>query len=163
MLHSLYFPIMANRVTIGAGAAIGLASVVAIVVLLGQRGVDRSALQDLPAPATAISPVPVQGPNHPYLFFPNSAHVKSGVKYRFQLLTSCGLGFPTGPDFDGSFWDSVDAGQNQFGNPPAGFLVPYDDGYMVLLSTNAAEFHSFHGSTASFTRRVGSKVATLCE
>ena len=69
---------------------------------------------------------------------------------------------PTGPDFDGSFWDSVDPTQrNKFTNPPPGFADP-DDGYMILAVPNTAEFHSSAGGVAMYTRRTKGLIAGDC-
>jgi hypothetical protein len=65
-------------------------------------------VQPLPAAVSAYAPEGLPGANHPFLFRPNSARIKVGTKYAISISTQCGLQSPTGPDFDGSFWDVAD-------------------------------------------------------
>ncbi len=83
------------------------------------------------------------------------------MSYRFRLTTQCGLSDPVGPDFDGSLWDPEMFGPLG-GGPPPGFTTPFDNGYMVLVSPNLAEYRSSAGVTVRFHRHTGSVVASLC-
>jgi hypothetical protein len=120
-------------------------------------------IEPLPATAGTLTRIPVLGPGHRFLYFPVSGHVTAGLKYRLVLLTHCGLDYPTGPDFDASFWDAVDATQrNKVANPPSGFAQPEDVGYMILVSPDNAEFHSSAGGVARYTRRTKALIAGAC-
>jgi hypothetical protein len=148
---------------LGVVAAVTLV-LVAAVLLIGNRSGPFGRIEPLPPAAGTVTRIPILGPGHRYLYFPVSGWVTAGVKYRYVLSTHCGLDYPTGPDFDGSFWDSVDPTQrNQLTNPPPGFAGPQDEGYMVLLSADTAEFHSSRGAPARYTRRNGALVAGLCD
>ncbi|HEV2012500.1 MAG TPA: hypothetical protein VGR77_01235 [Candidatus Dormibacteraeota bacterium] len=148
---------------LGVVAAVVLI-LVAGVLLMGNPSGPLGRIEPLPPATGTVTRIPILGPGHRFLFFPISGRVTAGVKYRYLLSTHCGLDYPTGPDFDGSFWDSVDPAQRHtVANPPPGFAGPEDDGYMVLRSANTAEFHGSRGSTARYTRRNGAIVAGLCD
>jgi len=120
-------------------------------------------IEPLPPTTGTLTRIPVLGPGHRFLFFPVSGRVTAGLKYRYVLLTHCGLDYPTGPDFDGSFWDAVDPAQrNKFTNAPPGFAQPEDVGYMILVSPDTAEFHSSAGGVETYTRRTKALIAGLC-
>jgi hypothetical protein len=115
----------------------------------------------LPTTANSHEPQPA-GSTGRFVFYPSSGHVTQGVAYQFRLYTHCGLNYPTGPDFDGSFWESVGAGDDGSANPPPGFGNPFDNGTMTLLSANLAEYRSSQGVVMRFTRQSGSRVASPC-
>jgi hypothetical protein len=148
---------------------IGVAAIVLVVVVAGALWLGNPAgplapIEPMPPPTGTVSQIPIIGSGQRYLFLPVSARVRSGVKYRYALPTHCGIDYPTGPDFDGSFWDSVDAAQRHVVvKPPAGFATPVDDGYILLVSAGEAEFHGSRGATARYTRRKGAFVAGLCQ
>ena len=152
-----------------AQAKAGVAGVAVVLIVIGSVLFVRNPsgpfgrIEPLPPNAATLTRIPVLGPGHRYLFFPISGRVTAGLKYRYVLLTHCGLDYPTGPDFDGSFWDSEDSTQrNKLTNPPAGFAAPEDVGYMILVSPNSAEFHSSAGGVARYTRRSKALIAGLC-
>jgi len=116
--------------------------------------------QSLPAATATVNRIPLVGPEHRFLFLPVSGRVVLGVKYRFALTTQCGLADPVGPDFDGSFWDPL---TQPLPVPPQGFKTPVDNGSMVLLSSEVAEFRSSAGTGVRFRRHSGSVIASLCE
>lgn len=148
---------------IGAGAAVILIAVIAGVLFIGNPSGPLGRIEPMPPATGTVTRIPILGPGHRYLFFPVSGRVSVGVKYRYSLPTHCGIDYPTGPDFDGSFWDAVDPAQrNKLTTPPPGFASPQDEGYMVLRSAKAAEFHSSRGATARYTRRNAALVAGLC-
>ncbi len=152
-----------RQVKTGAAAAAVLLLVVASVLFVRNPAGPFGKIEPLPAATGILTRIPVIGPGHRFLFFPVSGRVSAGLKYRFVLLTHCGLDYPTGPDFDGSFWDSVDATQrHKLTNPPAGFADPEDEGYMILVSADTAEFHSSTGAVAQYTRRTSAVIAGLC-
>jgi hypothetical protein len=145
-----------------AGVAIVLLVIASVLFVRNPAG-PFGRIEPLPATAGTLTRIPVLGPGHRFLFFPVSGRVTAGLKYRYVLLTHCGLDYPTGPDFDGSFWDSVDSTQrNKLTNPPADFAAPEDVGYMILVSANTAEFHSSAGGIAQYTRRSKALIAGLC-
>ena len=147
-----------------AAAAIVLVAVVAGALWLGNPAGPLAPIEPMPPATGTVSQIPIVGSGQLFLFLPVSARVRSGVKYRYALPTQCGIDYPTGPDFDGSFWDSVDAAQRHtVTNPPAGFATPVDVGYMLLVSEGGAEFHGSRGAVARYTRRKGAFVAGLCE
>ena len=115
----------------------------------------------LPAPASFRAPEPVPGPNHQFTFYPNSSRVAAGIKYVMTMSTHCGIGYPDGPDFDGSLWDPT---WTKFGfdSQPEGTKGPADSGYMVLVSGDTAQFHSSKGFTFTFTRHAGPRIAGDC-
>lgn len=115
----------------------------------------------LPAAASFRSPEPVSGLPHRHVYYPNSAPVEAGIKYGMTLPTHCGLGYPDGPDFDGSLWDPTWTNFG-FGNQPSGTSGPTDSGYIVLTSPNTAEFHSSQGFAFKFTRHAGARIAGEC-
>jgi hypothetical protein len=144
------------------GVAIVLLVIASVLFVRNPAG-PFGRIEPLPPTAGTLTRIPVLGPGHRFLFFPVSGRVTAGLKYRYVLLTHCGLDYPTGPDFDGSFWDSVDSTQrNKFTNPPAGFAAPEDVGYMILVSADMAEFHSSAGGVAPYTRRTKALIAGLC-
>jgi hypothetical protein len=152
-----------------AQAKAGVAGVAVVLMVIGSVLFVRNPagpfgrIEPLPANAATLTRIPVLGPGHRYLFFPVSGPVTAGLKYHYVLLTHCGIDYPTGPDFDGSFWDSEDSTQrDKLTNPPAGFAAPEDVGYMILVSPNSAEFHSSAGGVARYTRRSKALIAGLC-
>jgi hypothetical protein len=152
-----------THLKIGA-AVIALVTVVGGILWIGNPAGPFGRIEPLPPQTGTVSQVPIVGSGHRFLFLPVSARVRAGVKYRYALPTHCGIDYPTGPDFDGSFWDSVDAAQrHKFTNPPPGFAGPVDNGYILLVSAGVAEFHSSRGAVARYTRRNGAFVAGLCE
>ena len=152
-----------GQLKIGA-AAIVLVAVVAGALWLGNPAGPLAPIVPMPPPTGTVSQIPIIGSVQRFLFLPVSARVRSGVKYRYALPTRCGIDYPTGPDFDGSFWDSVDVAQrHKVVKPAAGFATPVDEGYMLLVSAGVAEFHGSHGAVARYTRRTGAFVAGLCE
>jgi hypothetical protein len=148
---------------IGAAAALILVAVTASVLFIGNPSGPLGRIEPMPPATGTVTRIPILGPGHQFLFFPGSGRVSVGVKYRYSLPTHCGIDYPTGPDFDGSFWDSVDPAQrHKLTNPPPGFAGPQDEGFMVLLSADTAEFHGSRGAAARYTRRNGALVAGLC-
>ncbi len=115
----------------------------------------------LPAPASFRAPEPVPGQSHRYTFYPNSSRVTAGIKYAMTMSTHCGIGYPDGPDFDGSLWDPAWT-KFGFGSQPSGTNAPTDSGYVVLVSANTAEFHSSQGFAFRFIRHAGPRIAGDC-
>ena len=152
-----------TQVKAGAvGTAVVLLVIASILFVRNPAG-PFGKIETMPPSTGTVSRIPVLGPGHRYLYFPGSARVTPGLKYRYVLPTHCGLDYPTGPDFDGSFWDSVDSTQrNKFASRPPGFAQPEDDGYMILVSTDTAEFHSSAGGVAKYTRRTRGLIAGDC-
>ncbi len=151
-----------THLKIGA-AVVVLVTVLASVLWIGNPAGPLGRIEPMPPPTGAVGQIPIVGSGHRFLFLPVSGRVRSGVKYRYALPTQCGIDYPTGPDFDGSFWDSVDPAQRQTStNPPPGFARPVDVGYLLLLSAGVAEFHASRGAVARYTRRNGAFVAGLC-
>jgi hypothetical protein len=147
----------------GAAGAVMVLLVIASILFIRNPAGPFGRIEPLPPTDGTVTRMPVLGPGHRFLFFPVSGRVTPGVKYRFVLLTHCGLDYPTGPDFDGSFWDLADsAGRNTFTSTPPGFAQPEDQGYMILVSTDTAEFHSSAGGVARYTRRTKALIAGLC-
>lgn len=131
--------------------------------MIGDPAGPLAPIEPLPPATGTVTQVPIVGSGHRFLFLPVSARIRVGVKYRFSLTTRCGIDYPTGPDFDGSFWDSVDSAQRHtIANPPSGFASPVDTGYMLLRSAGVAEFHGSRGAVARYTRRTGAFVAGDC-
>jgi hypothetical protein len=147
----------------GVAAVIIVLLVIASVLFVRNPAGPFGKIEPLPASTGTLTRIPVLGPDHRFLYFPVSGRVTAGLKYRFVLLTHCGLDYPTGPDFDASFWDAVDATQrNKLANPPSGFSQPEDVGYMILVSPDSAEFHSSAGGVARYTRRTKALIASAC-
>ncbi len=138
-------------------AAVAVTAVVAAVLIAKDPMIGSA----LPGPAKFREPQPV-GSTGQYIFYANSGRVTQGVRYGFRLFTHCGLESPTGPDFDGSFWRSVGPADDGSGNPPVGFGNPYDNGIMVLVSANLAQYHSSSGATVSFSRASATVTGGLC-
>lgn len=152
-----------THLKIGA-AVIVLVTIAAGVLWLGNPAGPFGPIEPLPPPTGTVTQIPIVGSGHRFLFLPVSGRVRVGVKYRYVLPTHCGIDYPTGPDFDGSFWDSVDPAQRHtLTNPPSGFAGSVDEGYILLLSAGVAEFHSSRSAIARYTRRNGAFVAGLCE
>jgi len=149
--------ILAMRV--GVRVAIGLVAVTTAVAALV---ITRDALISAPLPGPSRSQAQPVGSTGQFVFYANSGHVTQGVKYGFRLYSHCGLDYPTGPDFDGSFWRSVGPGDDGSGNPPAGFANPYDTGTMTLLSAQLAEYHGWSGATMRFTRQGTTVTSGFC-
>jgi hypothetical protein len=150
-----------------AQAKVALVGVAVILLVIGSVLFVRNPagpfgkVEPLPPNGATLTRIPILGPGHRFLFFPVSGRVTPGVKYGYVLLTHCGLDYPTGPDFDGSFWDLADPTQrNQ--STPQGFAQPEDHGYMILVSADTAEFHSSAGGVARYTRRTKALIAGLC-
>ena len=140
---------------VAGSVAILAGPVLAGILYLGQLP------RPLPAPASMQSPEAVSGPSHRHIFYANSSRVVPGIKYAITLPTHCGIGYPDGPDFDGSLWDPIWT-KFEFGSQPTGTNGPSDSGYMVLTSTNTADFHSSQGLAFRFTRHLGSRIAGDC-
>src|SRR6202165_1875412 len=152
-----------RQVKAGAAVTVVLLLVVGSFLFVRNPSGPFGKIEPLPPNAATLTQIPVLGPGHRYLFFPVSGRVTAGLKYRYVLLTHCGLDYPTGPDFDGSFWDSVDPTQrNKFTNPPPGFARPEDDGYMLLASSAAAESPSWAGGIEKYPRRTKGLIAGDC-
>jgi hypothetical protein len=150
-----------TRVKTGAAGVGIVLLVIASILFVRNPAGPFGRVEPLPPNAGTLTRIPVLGPGHRFLFFPVSGRVAAGVKYGYVLLTHCGLDYPTGPDFDGSFWDLADSVQpNQ--NTPPGFAQPEDHGSMILVSANTAEFHSSAGGVARYTRRTKALIAGLC-
>ncbi|TMC29839.1 MAG: hypothetical protein E6J32_06530 [Chloroflexi bacterium] len=155
---------MPTQARLAAAVAVILVLAVAVVLVIRNPAGPVGRIEPMPLATGSVSRVPIIGPGHRFLFLPVSGRVTTGVKYRYGLETHCGIDYPTGPDFDGSFWDAVDPAQRHtFTNPPAGFAGPQDAGYMILLSPDTAEFHASAGTVARYTRRNGALIAGLCE
>jgi hypothetical protein len=145
-----------------AGVAIVLLVIASVLFVHNPAG-PFGKIEPLPTSAGTLTRIPVLGPGHRFLFFPVSGRVTAGLKYRFVLLTHCGVDYPTGPDFDGSFWDAVDPAQrNKLAKPPPGFTQPEDVGYMIVVAPDTAEFHSSAGGVETYTRRTKALIAGLC-
>jgi hypothetical protein len=144
---------------VGLRVALAVVAVTTVAGALITR--DRLIGAPLPGPASSRERQPLSSTGQ-YLFYANSGHVKQGVRYQFQLYTHCGLDYPTGPDFDGSFWQSVGPGDDGSGNPPAGFGNPHDNGTMTLVSANIAQFRGSSGASMRFTRQSRTKTAGPC-
>ena len=152
-----------NQVKTGAAGVAVVLLVVAGTLFVRNPAGPFGKIEPLPSTTGTLTRIPVLGPGHRFLFFPVSGRVTAGVKYRFVLLTHCGLDYPTGPDFDGSFWDAADATQrDKLTNPPPDFAQPEDVGYMILVSPDTAEFHSSAGGAETYTRRTKALIAGLC-
>jgi hypothetical protein len=123
-----------------------------------------SGVRPLPPQASNYWPEPVAGPNHLFLFRPNSGKVVLGTKYAITMATLCGLQDPTGPDFDGSFWDVADQTYRQYasGGPPPSFGAPHDRGYMVLVTADSATYYSSTRAAVHFSRHYGARVSSKC-
>jgi hypothetical protein len=145
-----------------AGAIVVLLVIGSVLFVRNPAG-PFGRIEPLPPTTGTQTRIPVLGPGHRFLFFPVSGRITPGLKYRYVLLTRCGLDYPTGPDFDGSFWDSVDSTQrDRLAKPPADFAAPEDVGYMIMVSANTAEFHSSAGGVAQYTRRTAALIAAVC-
>ena len=145
-----------------AGVAVVLLVILSVLFVRNPAG-PFGKIEPLPLSTGTMTRIPVLGPGHRFLFFPVSSRVTPGLKYRFVLLTRCGLDYPTGPDFDGSFWDAADPGQrNKLANPPPGFAQPEDVGYMIVVAPDIAEFHSSAGGVETYMRRTKTLIAGLC-
>jgi hypothetical protein len=138
----------------------GFAVVLAGLLFAGIRYLDQLP-RPLPAPASMRAPEPVSGPSHRHIFYANSSRAVPGIKYAMTLPTHCGVGYPNGPDFDGSLWDPTWT-NFAFGNQPSGTSGPTDSGYIVLVSADTAEFHSSEGFTFRFSRHTGPRIAGDC-
>jgi hypothetical protein len=155
---------MPTRAKAGVAGVIVVLLVIASVLFVRNPAGPFGKIEPLPPSTGTLTRIPVLGPGHRFLYFPVSGRVTADLKYRFVLLTHCGLDYPTGPDFDGNFWDAVDSTQrNRLAKPPPGFAQPEDVGYMILVSADTAEFHSTAGGVAGFTRRTKALISGLCE
>jgi hypothetical protein len=150
-----------RQVKAGAAVTVVLLLVVGSVLFVRNPSGPFGKIEPLPPTTGTLTRIPVLGPGHRFLFFPVSGRVTQGVKYGYVLLTHCGLDYPTGPDFDGSFWDLADPAQRGQNTPP-GFAQPEDEGYVILVSPDTAEFHSSAGGVARYTRRTKGLIAGLC-
>jgi hypothetical protein len=151
-----------THLKIGAAAVI-LVMIVGSILVIGNPAGPFGRIEPLPPPTGSVTQIPIAGSGQRFLFLPVSGRVRAGVKYRYRLATRCGIDYPTGPDFDGSFWDSVDPVQrHKITTPPSGFARPVDEGYLLLVSVGVAEFHGSRGAVARYTRRSGAFVAGLC-
>jgi len=154
---------MPTQAKAAATGVIVVLLVIASVLFVRNPAGPFGRIEPLPPSDGTHTRIPVLGPGHRFLFFPVSGRVTADLKYRYVLLTHCGLDYPTGPDFDGSFWDAVDSTQrDKLTNPPPGFAQPEDVGYMILVSPDTAEFHSSAGGVARYTRRTKALIAGLC-
>jgi hypothetical protein len=148
----------------GVAGVIVVLLVIASVLFVRNPAGPFGKIEPLPPTMGTLTRIPVLGPGHRFLFFPVSGRVTAGLKYRFVLLTHCGLDYPTGPDFDGNFWDAADSTQrNKLAKPPPRFAQPEDVGYMILVSADTAKFHSSAGGVAAYTRRTKALIAGLCQ
>ena len=153
-----------RQVKAGAAVTVVVLLVIASVLFVRDPSGPFGKIEPLPLSTGTLTRIPVLGPGHRFLYFPVSGRVTAGLKYRFVLLTHCGLDYPTGPDFDGNFWDAADATQrNKLTKPPPNFAQPEDVGYMILVSSDSAEFHSSAGGVAGYTRRTKALIAGLCD
>ncbi len=78
---------------------------------------------------------------------PCGSGVEIGSSYPYQLYTHCGIRWAY---FDGHWWKASPALDDGSGNPPSGWGNPFDNGSMVLISDNLAQFTSDAGQTANF-------------
>jgi hypothetical protein len=140
-----------------AAAVLALVLAVAIIVEITSSG-----LRPLPPQVASVAPQPLG--NGQFRFYPRSGHADLGVRYRFQLLTHCGLDSPTAMDFDGSFWDPVSSGPASDGNgkPPAGYGNPYDQGTITLISPTRAQYRSRTGTVSQWGRHAGPQISSPC-
>jgi hypothetical protein len=154
---------MPTQAKAGVAGVIIVLVVIASILFVRNPAGPFGKIEPLPPTTGTLTRIPVLGPGHRFLYFPLSGQVTAGLKYRFVLLTHCGLDYPTGPDFDSSFWDAVDSTQrNKLTTPPPGFAQPEDVGYMILVSPDSAEFHSSAGGVAGYTRRMKALIAGIC-
>lgn len=78
---------------------------------------------------------------------PCAAGVERGVAYPYVLYTHCGI---LSAYFDGRLWLADPPLTDGSGNPQAGWGNPADEGTMVLVSADRAEFRSEGGNVARF-------------
>ena len=150
-----------KQVKAGAAGIAVVLLVIASVLFVRNPAGPFGKIEPLPPTTGTLTRIPVLGFGHRFLFFPVSGRVTPGVKYGYVLLTHCGLDYPTGPDFDGSFWDLTDPTPPNR-NTPSGFAQPEDHGYMILWPPDTAEFHSSAGGVARYSRRTKALIAGLC-
>ena len=82
---------------------------------------------------------------------PGSGDAATGVLYRYQLYSHCGLAYPLAWDFDGSFWDPVGGGE-PYANPPESIGEGVDDGTIELIGDDEARYTSSGGVIVDLTR-----------
>jgi hypothetical protein len=82
---------------------------------------------------------------------PYGPGVELRVPYEYVLYTHCGI---LGARIDGREWDAHPPLFDDYGaNPPPGWGNPFDQGTMMLLTRDDAEFRSASGETARFRPR----------
>ena len=147
---------IASRKFVLTAAAVGP---VAIAGGGGSTGAATTAtgtsLTTTPAPSNATN-----GPTGPgdVQAAPNGLVV--GVAYPFDLLTHCGIC----ETLVGGTYFEADTPLVGPGNPPKGWVNPYQRGTMTLLTTSTAEFHDSAGHTVRFHARPGATgFKNLCD
>jgi hypothetical protein len=82
---------------------------------------------------------------------PYGPGVELGVPYEYVLYSHCGV---LGARIDGREWDADPPLFDEVGaNPPPGWENPFDQGEMMLLARDVAEFRSASGEMARFRPR----------
>jgi hypothetical protein len=147
------------------GVGVRLTLVLALVWLVGCDGgagapdADPRPTVPIPVPAPTSGDQSVQLDDGRYRVKPTSAPVETSVPYEFTIHTHCGLDWSV--DFDGSFWDLVGEDPDDFSRDD--FDDPSDDGVMVLVNRELAEFTSSKGTTVAFVRHIGKKIIPGCD
>jgi hypothetical protein len=146
---------MPTRVLVVAVAALTVVLVAAIIDEVASSGV-----RSLPPQVGAIAPQPLG--NGLSRYFPRSGRANLGVAYQFRLYTHCGLDWPLAMDFDGSFWDPIGPASDGYGNPPAGYGNPIDQGTVTLISPTLARYQSSRGAVMQWSRHPGPQISSGC-
>jgi hypothetical protein len=90
-------------------------------------------------------------------FWPHSAPVERGVRYRMPVYTHCGLDYLF--DFDGSFWEVTE-------RPPDGqhgLDDPQDVGVVMLTDGDTVLYESSQGAEYRLARLDGPRDTYLCD
>jgi len=146
---------MPTRALVALVLVLAVALAAAVIAEIASSGV-----RSLPAPVSAIAPQPLG--NGLSRYFPRSGRAGVGVSYRFELYTHCGLDWPLAMDFDGSFWDPLGPASDGYGNPPAGYGNPFDQGTITLISPTRTQYRSSTGLVMQWRRHPGSQISPGC-
>jgi hypothetical protein len=81
-----------------------------------------------------------------------------GISMPYRLYTHCGIEWAR---IDGTFWRARQPLSDGSGNPPPGWGSPYQQGTLVFLNSNTAEFTSRAGDV-TFTHTAHQGPPAIC-
>jgi hypothetical protein len=144
-----------TRALVVAVAVLAVVLAAAVIVEIASSGV-----RSLPPQVGSVAPQPLG--NGLSRYFPRSGRASPGVQYQFRLYTHCGLDWPLAMDFDGSFWDPIGPASDGYGNPPAGYGNPIDQGTVTLISPTLTQYRSSTGTVMQWRRHPGPQISAGC-